>query len=136
MQHQHLEQRSTKASTNSNNNTVVASSKGNRKQGKTPNNQWPPLPKSLQKGKTPSWNPKGYYDGKYGETTWDSHSHGAGVDRGNGPQDGHWDTGTGGRFNREGLQIIAYGIIGGVVAGVGYVVNLVQSNPEILMFAF
>lgn len=57
------------------------------------------------------------YDGEYGETTWDSHSHGSGVDKGNGAQDGHWDTESGGRFNRNGGQIIATGI--GIVA-VGY----------------
>ena len=93
------------------NNNILLS---NRKPGKTPPGKWPTLPKNLG-GKKPSWNPRGYYDGKYGETTWDSHSHGSGVDRGNGAQDGPWDTETGGRFNREGGQIIATGIGIGIV---------------------
>jgi len=86
----------------------------NRKPGKTPPSKWPKLPTNLG-GKKPTWNPGGYWEGKYGETTWDSKSHGTGVDRGNGPQDGHWDTGSGGRYNREGGQIIAGAATAGVV---------------------
>ena len=42
-------------------------------------------------------------NGKY---TWDNHSHGAGVDRGNGPQDGHWDDETSGnRWSRDGIPL-------------------------------
>lgn len=92
-------------------NNIVLS---NRKPGKTPPGKWPTLPKNLG-GKNPIWNPRGYYKGKYGETTWDSHSHGSGVDRGNGAQDGHWDTERGGRFNREGRQIIVAGLGMGLV---------------------
>lgn len=62
-----------------------------RKPGKTPNSSWPDLPENLG-GKKPRWNPDGYWEGKNGRRlTWDDRSHGAGVDRGDGPQEGHWD---------------------------------------------
>ena len=41
----------------------------------------------------PKWNPEGYWQGSDGELTWDNRSHGAGVDHGDGAQDGHWDHG-------------------------------------------
>jgi RHS repeat-associated protein len=62
-----------------------------RKPGKTPPTRWPGLPDNLA-GKTPRWNPDGYWEGAdKGRYTWDDRSHGAGVDRGEGPQGGHWD---------------------------------------------
>jgi RHS repeat-associated protein len=61
------------------------------KGGRTPNKLWPPLPESLG-GRNPTWNKDGYWEGKNGEGWhWDDRSHGSGADRGNGPQDGHWD---------------------------------------------
>ncbi|MHB8984187.1 MAG: hypothetical protein ACYC4E_02405, partial [Carboxydocellales bacterium] len=74
----------------SNSGTVVLFSKNNRKTGKTPPSAWPPLPENLG-GKKPKWNKEGYWEGKEGDLTWDSRSHGSGVDRGDGAQDGHWD---------------------------------------------
>jgi hypothetical protein len=68
----------------------IMMSKNNRKPGKTPPKSWPPLPDNLA-GKKPKWNPQGYWEGKNGKHTWDNRSHGAGVDRGDGLQDGHWD---------------------------------------------
>ncbi len=62
-----------------------------RKPGKTPPNSWPQLPDNVG-GKKPKWDSGGYYKGKKGRRlTWDDRSHGTGVDRGRGPQDGHWD---------------------------------------------
>ena len=62
-----------------------------RKPGKTPPNKWPKAPENVC-GKKPKWNPDGYYEGKNGgRISWDDRSHGAGVDRGEGAQDGHWD---------------------------------------------
>nr|WP_232362564.1 hypothetical protein [Desulfogranum mediterraneum] len=62
-----------------------------RKPGKTPPSKWPPPPPSVT-GKKPRWNPNGYWEGKGGrKITWDDRSHGAGVDRGDGAQGGHWD---------------------------------------------
>ena len=81
-------------------------STANRKPGKTPNSSWPPLPDNLG-GKHPKWNPKGYWEGKNGRRlTWDDHSHGTGVDRGDGPQDGHWDDETSNkRWDRNGNEL-------------------------------
>ncbi len=63
----------------------------NRKPGKTPPKNWPKPPEQAC-GKKPKWNPDGYWEGKNGwQGTWDDRTHGAGVDRGQGPQDGHWD---------------------------------------------
>ena len=78
----------------------------NRKPGRTPPSKWPPLPENLG-GKKPSWNPEGYWDGKYGgRYTWDNRSHGAGVDRGDGAQDGHWDDETSNnRWDRNGQPL-------------------------------
>lgn len=62
-----------------------------RKPGKTQPSKWPKLPKNIG-GKKAKWNKGGYYDCPGGRRlTWDDRSHGAGVDRGNGPQGGHWD---------------------------------------------
>ncbi len=61
-----------------------------RKPGKTPPTRWPAPPKEVV-GKKPKWNPEGYWEGKGKKATWDDQSHGAGVDRGDGPQGGHWD---------------------------------------------
>lgn len=62
-----------------------------RKPGKTPPKLWPAPPDDVC-GKKPRWNPEGFWDGKKGRRlTWDDRSHGAGQDRGNGPQGGHWD---------------------------------------------
>jgi RHS repeat-associated protein len=111
-------------SSSSKSNTVL--SKNNRKPGKTPPKSWPKLPKNLRSKKT-KWNSKGYWDGKYGETTWDSKSHGAGVDRGNGRLDGHWDTDSG-RFNRDGLELVVGGVAVGAAGYVTYrVIRLVPS---------
>lgn len=55
----------------------------NQKPGKTPPSKWPNLPDNLG-GKKPKWNPEGYWEGKEGRITWDDHSHGSGIDRGNG----------------------------------------------------
>ena len=72
-------------------NHKALQSLSNRKPGKTPNSKWPNLPPNL-KGKKGKWNSDGYWDGvNNGRYTWDNHSHGAGVERGSGPQDGHWD---------------------------------------------
>ena len=85
----------------------VSLSRANRKKGKTPPSSWPPLPDNIG-GKKPKWNPDGYWEGKEGNLTWDSHSHGAGVDRGNGPQDGHWDDEKSNRrWDREGNPLIS-----------------------------
>ncbi len=63
----------------------------NRKPGKTPPSSWP-TPHENVVGKKPKWNSDGYWEGKGGrQCTWDDRSHGAGVDRGKGPQGGHWD---------------------------------------------
>ncbi len=61
-----------------------------RKPGKTPPSLWPNPPVDVC-GKKPKWNPQGFWEGKGRRLTWDDRAHGAGVDRGNGPQDGHWD---------------------------------------------
>lgn len=62
-----------------------------RKPGKTPPVRWPSLPENIG-GKKPGWNPDGYWECPRGRrVTWDDRSHGAGVDRGQGPQGGHWD---------------------------------------------
>ncbi|MFA7062031.1 MAG: RHS repeat-associated core domain-containing protein, partial [Pedobacter sp.] len=59
-----------------------------RKPGQTPPKRWPKPPKSLK----PKWNKEGVYDCANGRRlSWDDRSHGAGVDRGDGPQGGHWD---------------------------------------------
>jgi RHS repeat-associated protein len=60
------------------------------KPGKTPPGKWPPPPPDVV-GKNPKWNPKGFWEGKGGDISWDDRSHGSGVDRGEGGQDGHWD---------------------------------------------
>ncbi len=63
-----------------------------RKPSTKPPRQWPPLPENLG-GKKAKWNKNGYWVGKGGKCyTWDSRSHGANIDRGKGPQEGHWDT--------------------------------------------
>ncbi len=74
-----------------------------RKPGKTPPRLWPPPPPSVV-GKKPRWNPDGYWDGKDGrKCTWDDRSHGAGVDRGEGEQGGHWDDeNSDNRWNEDG----------------------------------
>jgi hypothetical protein len=69
---------------------LIMFSKQNRKKGKTAPKSWPSLPSNLA-GKNPKWNPLGYWEGKKGKYTWDNKSHGAGVNRGAGEQDGHWD---------------------------------------------
>jgi RHS repeat-associated protein len=62
-----------------------------RKPGKTPPKLWPKPPSNVC-GPKPRWNPDGYWEGKRGRRiTWDDRSHGAGQDRGKGPQGGHWD---------------------------------------------
>jgi RHS repeat-associated protein len=62
-----------------------------RKKGKTPPGSWPKLPKNIA-GKNPKWNSKGYWEGANGgDYTWDDRSHGSKVNRGKGPQGGHWD---------------------------------------------
>jgi RHS repeat-associated protein len=62
-----------------------------RKPGRTSPTKWPPLPANLG-GKKPKWDSEGYWKGKGGgKFTWDDRSHGAGVDRGEGEQGGHWD---------------------------------------------
>ena len=74
-----------------------------RKPGKTPPTRWPQLPDGIIK--KPKWNPEGYWEGKggKGKITWDDRSHGAGVDRGDGPQGGHWDDEcSGNRWDEEG----------------------------------
>ncbi|HVJ48757.1 hypothetical protein [Desulfitobacterium sp.] len=74
----------------------------NRKPGKTPPKSWPPLPDNLA-GKKPKWNSEGYWEGAKGDHTWDNRSHGSGVDRGDGAQDGHWDDEkSNGRWNGNG----------------------------------
>ena len=116
--------RKTVTSNSSRSNTVL--SKNNRKPAKTPPKSWPELPKNL-KSKRTKWNSKGYWDGKYGETTWDSRSHGSGIDRGNGQLDGHWDTDRG-RFNRDGLELIVGGAVLGATGYVTYrVIRLIPS---------
>jgi RHS repeat-associated protein len=74
-----------------------------RKKGMTPPKKWPNPPKNIA-GKKPKWNKAGYWEGKNGKRlTWDDRAHGAGVDRGQGPQDGHWDSETSDeRWDREG----------------------------------
>ncbi|MGB8931333.1 MAG: RHS repeat-associated core domain-containing protein, partial [Anaeromyxobacteraceae bacterium] len=74
-----------------------------RKPGKTPPKSWPALPEDAG-GKKPTWNPGGFWDGKGGrKLTWDDRSHGAGEDRGNGPQGGHWDDeGSNNRWDENG----------------------------------
>lgn len=78
----------------------------NRKKGNTPNKKWPPLPPNLG-GKNPKWNSNGYWDGANGgRYTWDNRSHRAGIDRGNGAQDGHWDDEkSGNRWDRNGALL-------------------------------
>lgn len=62
-----------------------------RKPGKTPPSRWPELPANLA-GKNAKWNPEGYWECPGGRhITWEDRSHGAGIDRGKGPQGGHWD---------------------------------------------
>lgn len=62
-----------------------------RKPGKTPNRLWPNPPENVV-GKKAKWSKEGYWKGKNGRRiTWDDRSHGAGIDRGEGPQGGHWD---------------------------------------------
>lgn len=61
-----------------------------RKPGKTPNKRWPKPPANVC-GKKPKWNSEGYWEGNGRRLTWDDRSHGAGVDRGEGAQGGHWD---------------------------------------------
>lgn len=76
-----------------------------RKVGKTPNKRWPPLPDSLG-GKKAGWNPDGYWEVGKKRYVWDDRSHGAGVDRGEGQQDGHWDEeSTKNRYNRDGSPL-------------------------------
>jgi RHS repeat-associated protein len=78
-----------------------------RKPGNTPpSKSWPDPPKNIA-GKNPKWNSKGYWEGKNGRRlTWDDRSHGAGVDRGQGKQDGHWDNETSDeRWDREGSPL-------------------------------
>jgi RHS repeat-associated protein len=74
-----------------------------RQEGKTPPKKWPNPPKDIA-GKNPKWNSKGYWEGKSGRRlTWDDKAHGAGVDRGEGEQDGHWDNETStDRWDRDG----------------------------------
>jgi RHS repeat-associated protein len=133
-------------------------SKSNRKPGKTPPSSWPPLPESLG-GKKPKWNPNGYWEGKSGRRhTWDDRSHGAGVDRGNGVQDGHWDDETSNdRWDRNGnllsvpvpdnsviehsypntgdLWNISLGIGGVAMVVVGVVYLYVTGDPSMLQQA-
>jgi|GEM_PF-2303056 len=91
--------KSNQGTSKSGSNTMILA---NRKPGKTPPKSWPPLPDNLT-GKKPTWNPKGYWEGAKGDHTWDDRSHGSGVDRGNGPQDGHWDDEkSNGRWDRYG----------------------------------
>ena len=76
-----------------------------RQKGKTPPKKWPPLPPNLG-GKNPKWNRDGYWKGENDNFVWDDRNHGAGVDRGNGKQDGHWDSESGkGRYDRNGNPI-------------------------------
>ena len=100
-----------------------------RKVGKTPNKRWPPLPDSLG-GKKAGWNPDGYWEVGKKRYVWDDRSHGAGVDRGEGQQDGHWDEeSTKNRYNRDGSPLPgnstekspskSYGL-GGIVYGSAY----------------
>lgn len=74
-----------------------------RKPGKTPPKSWPDPPQSAT-GKKPKWNSEGYWEGKGGRRiTRDDRSHGAGVDRGEGEQGGHWDDETSGnRWDPDG----------------------------------
>ena len=73
-----------------------------RKPGKTPPGRWPQLPQKVC-GKKPHWNSEGYWEGKGRRVTWDDRSHGAGVDRGEGPQGGHWDDeNSGNRWDENG----------------------------------
>ena len=77
------------------------------KPGRTPPKSWPDPPESLC-GKKPKWNPKGYWEGKGGKKiSWDDRSHGTGVDRGKGPQGGHWDDGSGSgqRWGPDGVPL-------------------------------
>jgi hypothetical protein len=78
----------------------------NNKPGKTPPKSWP-VPPGEVVGKKPKWNPEGYWEGPKGrKVTWDDRSHGAGVDRGEGPQGGHWDNeGTDERWDEEGNSL-------------------------------
>jgi hypothetical protein len=73
-----------------------------RKPGKTPPKSWPTPPPNAC-GDNPNWNPEGYWEGKGRDITWDDRSHGAGVDRGQGPQGGHWDDeNSGNRWDENG----------------------------------
>ncbi|MCP4021329.1 MAG: RHS repeat-associated core domain-containing protein, partial [Desulfobacteraceae bacterium] len=75
-----------------------------RKPGKTPPTKaWPKPPRNVA-GKKPKWSPEGYWKGKKGRRlTWDDRSHGAGVDRGQGEQGGHWDDETSdNRWDKDG----------------------------------
>ncbi len=85
---------------------TVLQSLNNRKKGSTPNKKWPPLPPNLG-GKKPKWNSSGYWEGvNGGHYTWDNRSHGAGIDRGNDPQDGHWDDeNSNNRWDRNGTLL-------------------------------
>ncbi len=85
--------------------SIIMMSKKNRKPGKTPPKSWPTLPKDLA-GKKPKWSPLGYWEGRSGKYTWDNRSHGAGVNRGDGEQDGHWDDeDSDNRWDRNGNQL-------------------------------
>ena len=57
--------------------------------------------------KKPKWNPDGYWKGRNGKRyVYDDDSHGAGVDRGNGPQEGHWDEeGSKNRYHNDGSPL-------------------------------
>jgi len=127
---------STSTSANTSSSIIPNTILSNNKPGKTPPSSWPEIPKNLG-GKKPSWNPNGSYNGKYGETTWDSHSHGSGVDRGNGPQDGHWDTEFGGRFNRDGSQLIGGAILVTIIFwGIGITAAPYTGGGSMVLLAF
>ena len=74
-----------------------------RKPGKTPPSKWPDLPPNLA-GKKSKWNPEGYWQCPGNrDLTWDDRTHGAGIDRGQGPQGGHWDDeNSGNRWDENG----------------------------------
>ena len=77
------------------------------KPGRTPPGKWPLPPESLT-GKKPTRNSEGYWEGKGGKKlSWDGRSHGTGIDRGQGPQEGHWDdgSGSGNRWGPDGTPL-------------------------------
>lgn len=84
----------------------VVQSLNNRKKGKTPPSQWPKLPPNLG-GKKQKWNSEGFWEGPNNRRyTWDNKAHGAGVNRGDGPQDGHWDDeNSDNRWDRNGVPL-------------------------------